>query len=135
MKYILIIYFFQIVNCLNLPKVWHKVSLPFKNKARTWFIERAESSGIPWNNLQKYYSGNHVDKILKQNIDYLNNTKVVYPDYYMKPFHGYDKGNLNWLAAQEGEAATLNIAAGYWPKAKVGEAQNWMRKNTTDIQC
>jgi len=29
-----------------------------------------------------------------------------YPAYYTQPFHAYEDGNLNWLAAAEVESAT-----------------------------
>ena len=31
----------------------------------------------------------------------IENKDLQYPDYYTVPFHGYDEGNLNWLAAFE----------------------------------
>ena len=34
----------------------------------------------------------------------------MYPDYYLKPFHAYDEGNLSWLAAFEVEPATFAVA-------------------------
>lgn len=40
----------------------------------------------------------------------LENKDVVYPEYYFKPFHAYDQGNLNWLAAYEVEPATYSVA-------------------------
>lgn len=134
MKGFLITIFFisYCVHSLNLPSTWQKVTLPFKNKAREWFIGRAESVGIPWTNLKNYYSSPLVNNELLKNKINVTDRTIEYPSYYTKPFHGYDKGNLNWLAAQEAEAATLNIASGYWPYADVETAQAWMRTNTTD---
>jgi len=34
---------------------------------------------------------------------------VKYPDYYLKPFHCYDKGNLCWEAALEAEVANQAV--------------------------
>jgi ubiquinone/menaquinone biosynthesis C-methylase UbiE len=133
MKYqLFIIYSIQLVNSLNLPKAWHNVSLRFKDKARNWFIDRAEKSGIPWKELSESYQEDTILGILQKNMkDVTSECIVDYPSYFKRPFHGYEDGNLNWKAAFEGEAATLNIAAGYWPTAGVEEAQRWMRKNTT----
>ena len=39
----------------------------------------------------------------------LENKDIVYPDYYLKPFHAYDQGNLDWTAAFEAELATMSI--------------------------
>ena len=129
--FFLIIFYIQVVNCLHLPKFWHKVSMPFKSKARNWFISRAETLGIPWTDLkEKYMEPNVYDK-LEYNKEKLEDTTIQYPLYYTQPFHGYDNGNLNWLAAQEAEAATLNIAAGYWPNVDPIIAQSWLRNNVT----
>ena len=49
----------------------------------------------------------------------------------MKPFHGYDAGNMNWKAAQEAEAATLSISSRYWDDISPMVAQEWMRNNIT----
>jgi hypothetical protein len=117
---------------LNVPKTWNKVTIPFKSKARDWFINRAETVGIPWTNLRNYYSSPLVNNQLIANKINITDIDLEYPSYYTKPFHGYDEGNLNWLAAQEAEAATLNIASGYWPNVEVSVAQSWMRTNTTD---
>jgi ubiquinone/menaquinone biosynthesis C-methylase UbiE len=133
MYFISLLFLSTFTSALNLPKTWSKLTSPFKNKARNWFIERAETLGIPWNELTKKYQTYNVFTELSKSKYELTNNYLEYPDYYLKPFHGYDEGNLNWLAAQEGEAATLNIAAGYWPDADVHEAQNWMRKNTTQF--
>jgi hypothetical protein len=127
-----LILFIQIVNCLHLPKIWHKVSSPFKNKARNWFIDRAEKLGIPWYNLKDKYTEPNTFRILEEYKTLLENKEIIYPSYYQKPFHGYDNGNLNWLAAQEADAATLNIAAGYWPDTDPYIAQDWLRNNITN---
>ena len=133
MKIVLfIIFFIQVVESLNIPKTWYRANLQFKKKARDWFIDRAEKSGIPWNDLSASYQESETFNILRSNMKQLKNACIIdYPRYYIKPFHGYECGNLNWQAAFEGEAATLNIAAGYWPCAGLDEAQLWMRKNTT----
>jgi len=128
-----IILYLQVVNCLQLPKFWHKVSKPFKSKARNWFIGRAETLGIPWTDLKENYMKPSVYDKLEYNKQDLEDTTIQYPLYYTQPFHGYDTGNLNWLAAQEAEAATLNIAAGYWPDIDPIVAQSWLRNNITAI--
>lgn len=133
-----IVFFIQLIFHLSvdiygysLPKIWNHVTYPFKNKARNWFIGRAETLGIPWKKLTNYYKSNDAE-LLANKVE-LQDLNIEYPDYYTKPFHGYDKGNLNWLAAYENVAATLNIAAGYWPDSDVYVAQNWMRYNTTQV--
>ncbi|GAX79902.1 hypothetical protein CEUSTIGMA_g7342.t1 [Chlamydomonas eustigma] len=39
----------------------------------------------------------------------LENTEIAYPEYYLKPFHAYDEGNLGWLAAFEVDMATMAV--------------------------
>ena len=43
---------------------------------------------------------------LRQEFD----TGVPYPPYYLQPFHAYDQGNLNWLAAYEVQPASYAMA-------------------------
>ncbi len=108
---------------------WNSFQFTLKEQARKWFIDRAISSGIPWDKLYKKYDDVYEDI---NTFRYVKEDKmIIYPDYYTRPFHGYDEGNLNWLAAKEGDAATLSIAAGYWPKEDPYVAQEWMRQNIT----
>ena len=44
---------------------------------------------------------------IKQEIE---NANISYPDYYLKDFHAYDGGNLNWKAAFEIESATSSLS-------------------------
>ncbi|XP_010689879.2 uncharacterized protein LOC104903532 isoform X3 [Beta vulgaris subsp. vulgaris] len=63
----------------------------------------------------------------------VENPNIVYPDYYLNPFHAYDEGNLSWLAAAEAEPATLSITRRAIPDASsLDEAievvrGNWLR--------
>ena len=45
----------------------------------------------------------------------LEDPTVHYPDYYVQPFHAYEEGNLNWLAAFEVESATYSMALRTFP--------------------
>ena len=109
---------------------WNQLQYKLKEKARDWFINRAEQNGIPWKSLYEK-NKNRFDEIniYKEEVE---NRYISYPSYYVKPFHGYDEGNLNWQAALEAEAATLSISAGYWPDVNVYDTQDWMRNNVTE---
>ena len=48
---------------------------------------------------------------LSQQYDSVINNKLIYPEYYLKPFHAYDDGNLSWQAAMEVESAALTVHA------------------------
>ena len=108
---------------------WNSFQFIIKEQARKWFINRAESIGIPWNALYKIYDDASEELYAYKLIKEDKNTE--YPEYYIRPFHGYDEGNLNWRAAKEADSATLAIAAGYWPEIGPYEAQEWLRQNIT----
>ena len=116
------------------PPLWKFMNENLKTTARKWFIKRAEKSGIPWTDLVKHYE-NRLD-ILESYKEKYENTSIQYPSYYTQSFHGYDKGNLEWKAALEVQAATLSISSRYWPKLDPIVAEQYMRNNATEsIQC
>lgn len=43
-----------------------------------------------------------------------DNPALAYPAYYLRPFHAYPEGNLEWLAAYEAAPATLSVAMRAW---------------------
>ncbi len=112
------------------PTMWDILSKTMKERARNWFIERAEKSGINWNALTNRYEKD-IDK-LELIYNQVNNQSIVYPSYYTRPFHGYDEGNLNWKAATEGEAATLSMAVNYWKGNAPSVTEKWLRYNITE---
>lgn len=127
------IYFLKEIYSYHLPNNWNLISIKMKKIARNWFIDRAEKTGIPWTKMTDHYKDSEVfNKLIKYKND-ITDEKIIYPNYYLKPFHSYENGNLNWKAAQENSAATLNIAAGYWESSDVYDAHEWMRKNTTNV--
>jgi ubiquinone/menaquinone biosynthesis C-methylase UbiE len=64
--------------------------------------------------------------------DLLENKTVYYPKYFLKPFHGYEKGNMNWEAAKEGEGATISMSVNYWKNVSPEESELWLRTNYTN---
>ena len=52
---------------------------------------------------------------------------MEYPDYYVQPFHAYEEGNLNWLAAFEVESATYSMALRTFPEEGLSPAQAQQR--------
>lgn len=78
-------------------------------KARSSMIERGLKIDVDW---QKNVKSLQADiEILSKEFDGVKNSKLVYPDYYLKPFHAYDDGNLSWQAAMEVESAALTVHA------------------------
>jgi len=81
-----------------------------KSQARQMMIKRAEEIGVPWR-----------DRVaqLKQHdwnseIATVENPTLDYPNYYLRSFHAYEKGNLSWDAALEVEVAAYAVHAKLW---------------------
>jgi len=111
---------------------WKQTSKFMKKKARDWFIKRAEKSGIKWNELKSQYSTPKIEVVLNLTKSELENKTIEYPDYFLKPFHGYDEGNMNWLAAKEGDGATISMSVNYWKNVKPEDTEIWLRGNYTN---
>lgn len=109
---------------------WNNMQFSVKEIARNWFVNRATKLGIPWDSLyEKNVVAFDTLNSIKTNIE---NLDIQYPDYFLKPFHGYDKGNMIWKAAQEAEAATLSISATYWKDVNPFISQEWLRQNISE---
>jgi ubiquinone/menaquinone biosynthesis C-methylase UbiE len=76
-----------------------------RSRARKMMIERAEGMGIPWRKTAAELQGRDWSAELAQ----VENPNLVYPDYYLKPFHAYDRGNLGWEPASEVEVAAYSV--------------------------
>ena len=113
------------------PSLWSNLNDNFKNNAREWFIHRAEKVGIPWKQSSSSFSESHTFQMLQTWKRRIENTSIVYPDYFLKPFHGYEYGNMEWKAAFENEAATYSISANYWKYVPYKRAEQWMRNNAS----
>jgi ubiquinone/menaquinone biosynthesis C-methylase UbiE len=99
-----------------------------KHQARNLIIKRAEKIGVPWReNVQKLRSRDWDSERAK-----IENSQLIYPDYYLSSFHAYEKGNLNWDAALEVESAAYAVHATIWQGAGVnGDAK--LRQSYHDI--
>lgn len=62
--------------------------------ARQVLISTAEKNGIAWRDMAREILESEVYK----EMELIEDPSVVYPDYYLKPFHAYDQGNLSWEA-------------------------------------
>ena len=110
--------------------VWDSIDKNLKDVARKWFIYRAEKAGIDWYHLveQNKMKMNFLEYIYEN----IKDKKIKYPEYYHRPFHGYEDGNLNWDAAVEGDAATLSVAVNYWKNNDPHLSEKWLRYNITE---
>ncbi len=84
-----------------------------KGQARSMMIKRAADIGVDW--------FGRVEALMAQDLATelaaVANPDLVYPDYYLRPFHAYDAGNLSWEAAAEVEVAAYAVHARIWPDA------------------
>ncbi|HIK05697.1 MAG TPA: class I SAM-dependent methyltransferase [Trichormus sp. M33_DOE_039] len=99
-----------------------------KHQARQMMIKRAETIGVPWTNEVKTLQARDWTQDLAQ----VQNPQVTYPDYYVTSFHGYEQGDLCWLAAFELEVAARAVHAKIWPETEAeGDAK--LRQSYHDI--
>ncbi|RLN41416.1 uncharacterized protein C2845_PM01G44910 [Panicum miliaceum] len=91
-----------------------------KLASREVIIRTAEKSNIPWREMTKKVLESDVYEVFER----IRDPSLVYPDYYLSPFHAYDEGNLSWLAAAEAEPATMSIAKRAIPEATSIEEAN-----------
>tara|TARA_B100001175_G_scaffold48750_1_gene38143 strand:- start:1860 stop:2990 length:1131 start_codon:yes stop_codon:yes gene_type:complete len=119
----------MVLNDDKVPPMWSLISMPLKEQARRWFINRAILKGIDWEKLTDYYKMPTNFAELEEFKSKLEDTTVKYPGYFLKPFHGYDEGNMNWLAAQENEAASLSMCVNYWKGVCALDSERWVRYN------
>lgn len=81
-------------------------------RARKMMIARAERLGIPWRETVKEFQ--KLDRTGE--LRAIENPDVIYPEYYFRGFHGYEKGNLDWLPAFEVEPAIYTVHSSLWPE-------------------
>ncbi len=124
-----IIFFLINLIFVNSFNNWFDLPRSLKITARNWFINNAEKKGVEWNKYKKQYKDNQDNLYLIE--DLTSNKYMFYPEYYKKPFHGYNKGNLDWNAAFEGVGATLSMSSNYWININPKESHSWLRGNYT----
>jgi len=84
-----------------------------KHQARQMMIKRAEKLGVPWTQeVEKLQQRDWVKDLSK-----VENPQVNYPEYYLRPFHAYEHGDLSWQAAFELEVAARTVHASIWTEA------------------
>jgi len=122
----------KVVNALfSIPPVRSTLAVA----ARMVMADNARRFGVDWRASASKWRSRLAE--LKEDLRLLDQ-KPNYPKYYRKPFHAYDKGNLDWNAACEVEAATLALTLRYWPREvkegrlKAEEAQRRVRTKITE---
>lgn len=56
------------------------------------YFSTAEKNGVPW---RRHFKDLETSDVYKE-LELIEDKSIVYPDYYLQPFHAYDKGNLCW---------------------------------------
>jgi ubiquinone/menaquinone biosynthesis C-methylase UbiE len=84
-----------------------------KHQARQMMIKRAATIGIDWPKTVAELR----QRDWQPDLEAVQNPDLVYPDYYLRSFHAYEKGNLSWEAATEVEVAAHAVHARIWPEA------------------
>ncbi len=97
------------------------------HQARQVIIKTAEKNGISWEGNCQTLEKSPAKSLLTQ----ITNPDVVYPDYYLVPFHAYDEGNLCWKAAFEAIPATQSLGLRVWKDEDITwqEAQHRLRSS------
>eukprot|EP00898_Chlorokybus_atmophyticus_P006399 jgi/Chlat1/6760/Chrsp50S06458 len=87
-----------------------------KGQARSMMIKRGDVLGVSWeSHLNGLRSHDWDSELLR-----VQRKDLTYPEYYLKPFHAYDEGNLCWSAAWEAEVAATSVHAPVMdPEAKL----------------
>ncbi|MBD2072231.1 methyltransferase domain-containing protein [Leptolyngbya sp. FACHB-671] len=114
-----------------------------KHQARTMMIKRAESIGVYWREEVKALrsrrpsgtqsvSDAELSPDWEADLTRIQNPELTYPEYYLRPFHAYDEGNLGWEAAMEVDVAAHAVHARIWPEAGAqGDAK--LRQSYHDV--
>jgi ubiquinone/menaquinone biosynthesis C-methylase UbiE len=99
-----------------------------KHQARQMMIKRAERIGVPWTQEVETLQA----RDWKADLAEVENPQLTYPEYYLRPFHAYEGGDLSWKAAWELEVAARTVHAGIWQDAGAeGDAK--LRQSYHDI--
>ena len=106
-----------------------------KQLARKMMIKRAESIGVYWTKEVQTLSSRGEAVAFSSNWDTelaQIQSGLTYPEYYLRPFHAYDQGDLSWDAAMEAEVAAYAVHARIWPEAGAqGDAK--LRQSYHDV--
>ena len=92
----------QLLDIALHSPIWEYVLVP---QARASIVKTAEENNIPWIAAKEWIM-NQEDAPWGNGKDTdVDHDKLIYPEYYKKPFHAYADGNLSYEAAFEQELA------------------------------
>mmetsp|Transcript_38279 Transcript_38279/g.114599 ORF Transcript_38279/g.114599 Transcript_38279/m.114599 type:complete len:477 (+) Transcript_38279:60-1490(+) len=79
-------------------------------QAQRTMVETAERNGVPWRDALDWIKARGPWRLSE------DDSAVAIPEYYRRPFHAYEQGNLCWDAAWEGEIASRAVGARNFPE-------------------
>ncbi|EOD06297.1 hypothetical protein EMIHUDRAFT_77326, partial [Emiliania huxleyi CCMP1516] len=80
-------------------------------QAQRTMVETAERNGVPWRDALDWIKARGPWRLSE------DDSAVAIPEYYRRPFHAYEQGNLCWDAAWEGEIASRAAFRGAFDEA------------------
>ena len=95
---------------LNSP-LYKLVMVP---QAKDTMVKTAEANGVPWRDTLAWIK-EQGPWVLPGEASDAEEGGVPIPEYYRRPFHAYEEGNLCWDAAWEGEIASRAVGARNFP--------------------
>ncbi|NMG10892.1 class I SAM-dependent methyltransferase [Brasilonema sp. UFV-L1] len=99
-----------------------------KHQARQMMIKRAEKIGVHWLKEAQTLQARDWQTDLAR----VQNPQLTYPEYYLRSFHAYETGNLNWQAAFEVESAAYAVHAKIWSNAGA-QGDRMLRQSYHDV--
>ena len=108
--------------------IWTTVTRPLKRmvieSSREKIRSRGKEIGSDIQADVEYYLNEPVlSKIQSIQMDIENNS-ISYPEYYKHEFHGYVKGNLDWLPAFEYQSVSESVFSDVFSKIKLSKQSN-----------
>ncbi len=108
-----------------------------KQKARTMMIERAALIGVQWHQeaeaLRSRGGSVAFSPDWEHELAAIQDPSLVYPDYYVRPFHAYDEGNLGWDPAVEVEVAAHAVHSRVWGKEAEAQGDARLRQSYHEV--
>ncbi|XP_062150461.1 uncharacterized protein LOC133859155 isoform X2 [Alnus glutinosa] len=96
--------------------------------ARQVLISTAEKKNIPWGEMTREI----LESDVYMELESIQNLSLVYPEYYLNPFHAYDEGNLSWLGL---DLSPYFLAVAQFKEKKRSPRENpisWIHANGED---
>lgn len=90
-------------------------------KARESIIKQGAEIGVDWYGNVANLENRKAE--LEVEFQKLQVPSLQYPDYFLKPFHAYDEGNMSWQAAIEVESAALSVHAPIYSTNATGKKE------------